>query len=74
MVNNGIDKWATTRRGERRLENPVSKHRLNSAKPSQHSAYSLERGTTQLLSYQFPCSPPHPLKEETILLNFIFTV
>lgn len=49
MVNNGIDKWATTRREERKLENPVSKHSLNSAKASQH--YSLQQGTTHLLSY-----------------------
>lgn len=28
MINNGIDKWATTEGGKGNLENPVSKHRL----------------------------------------------
>lgn len=53
----GIDKQVTTK-GKGKLENPVNKYRLQSAKPSEHSAWLLgaKPHTPRLLSCQLPCS------------------
>lgn len=53
----GIDKQLTTK-GKGKLENPVNKYRLQSAKPSENSAWLLgaKPHTPRLLSCQLPCS------------------
>ena len=64
MMNDGIDRLPQER-GKGKLKNPVNKHRLQSAKPSQHSALLLgaKAHTPRLLSCWFACSL-HVLSEK----------
>lgn len=75
MIDEGVGKWATTRKGKGKLESPVSKHRLQSAKASQLSALLLgaRHDTTRLLSCQFPCSL-HTLTEKRQLCLILYSL